>query len=118
MPNTTTVQAVVPADVAEQFEALATKRGMTVSALARHVLTNVVAADGTFFGVMMQSASAVADRAENEWFSTALSYPAVDVIDGALVFRGLTGEIEAAIAPGRWRECSRRLNIDRPVFDK
>ncbi|MBN7355522.1 Uncharacterised protein [Mycobacteroides abscessus subsp. massiliense] len=110
-----TIQTVVPDEFAAVFEEAASARGLTVSSYARQVLMGAVKTDGTFFGVVMCRANSEVDS--KRWFAKAMPYAHAEVVDGALIFRNPGGRAEVVIAPGRWRECSRRLDVDRDVFD-
>lgn len=116
MANTTTLQSVVSNDLAAKIERTAESRGLTVSAFIRDVLRSTIDTEGTFFGVTMCRAATDHNSPTARWMTVALPYEQVDVIDGALVFRNASGAIGTAVGPGRWRECSRRHDIDRGLF--
>lgn len=107
------IQTTVNETFAAQLELLATARGQSVAAYVRDVLAGSMETAGTFFGVSMRRTGA---QEEGPWFSHAVSYPHVTVQDGALVFQSVAGRTECVIAPGRWRECSRRIERDRMLF--
>ena len=118
MANTQTIQTVVPAELAATAERAAEARGQTLSAFVREILAASLDTTGTFFGVVMCRANSSETADTAKWFAHAVPFRHVDVVDGALVFRQSPGgPVELAIPAGRWRECSRRLEIDRGVFD-
>ncbi len=109
-----TIQAVVSDDLHATLERLAQARGLSVSALTRDILHSSISRTGTFFGVVMCRSNADADS--DEWFALAMDGDDADVSGGALIIRNAAGLAHTIVAPGRWRECSLRIDRDRAIF--
>lgn len=110
-----TIQTVVSDELHARLERLAQTRDLSISALTRDVLESATKTAGTFFGVVMCRSNA--EASSDQWFAIALDGPEADVVDGSLIVRNHAGLAQVIVAPGRWRECSRRIEADRAVFN-
>lgn len=57
------------------------------------------------------------DGPDWEWRVVAVDAAGAHVVDGALLFTDSVGITFMGFAPGRWKEFSRRLEVDRHMFN-
>lgn len=109
------VQTTIPSEVLADLKVRAEREGTSLSALISRLVSHSQGAEG-FIGATVRYAGDTPEHGEGRWIPVALDGRA-RIVDGSLVVESGGGDLLHAIAPGYWREASRRVERDRPLFN-
>lgn len=90
-------------------------RADDLEGFALDLLASALVARGWFYGVVLL----VQDDQGPDWEWRAMAWDADDahVVDGALVLTDAAGRTTMTVAPGRWKEATKRIEADRGAFE-
>lgn len=90
-------------------------RGDDIEGFAHDLLAAALIPRGWFYGLLHLLQND--DGPDWQWRAIAWSADDAHVVDGALVLTDTAGRTTLALAPGRWKELTRRLEVDRAAFE-